>query len=163
MKAFILALMVFAAGPVHALSCLRPDAAASFNRFAASEDLYVVLYGQFVFDETALPEPPRDNPNLTNRSNPIPATFIGHSLSRNGFRTPFGTGLTLDAQCLGPWCAGMASGVKTMAFVRKEGPKYTLSINPCGGVAFAQPTPEVLQQVTACMAGKSCIPQDGVR
>jgi len=158
----VLALLVLT-GPVHALSCMRPDVATSYARFAASDDLYVVLYGRFDFDEGALPQPPRHNPNLTEPNNLISANFKGHSLSRDGFKTPFQTTLTLNAKCFGPWCAGMAANSPVMAFVRKDAEGYTLAINPCGGVAFAEPNPEMLQQAQACMQGKTCAPKDGLR
>ena len=150
--------LVLAASQAHALSCMRPDVATSFQRFAASEKSYVVLLGQFNFDKSLLPKAPDDNPNDTRPNTFIPATFAGKSLSRAGFVNDFTTQLTVNATCLGPWCSGMSSDVNTVAFVEKRGSDYTLTISPCGGAAFAKPSPQDLKVLTRCLQGKTCEP-----
>ncbi|WP_420861616.1 hypothetical protein [Algirhabdus cladophorae] len=163
MRAFVFLIALFAAGPLHALSCLATDIATSFQRFAAAPERYVVVHGTFHFDEGALPKPPQHNPNLTTPNTPIPARFLGKSLSMDGFQNRFATDLVLNVKCLGPWCAAMTSGRDTIAFLRAEDGVYSLSINPCGGVAFADPTPAMIAQVTACMRGQDCDGKQALR
>jgi len=158
---FILLCLMMMATQAHALSCIPADPAASFNRYAEAEDSYVVLYGRFSFDERELPKPPAHDLNDTDPNTYIPTKFSGKSLSMAGFVNDFSGDVTLNATCLGPWCAGMQSDIPQMAFVQKSGQMYTLTISPCGGAAFPNPSPAARDTVAACLRGETCERSDG--
>jgi hypothetical protein len=153
--------LIFCASQASALSCMRPDVANSFQRFAAASESYVVLYGTFSFDDRLLPRAPAGNPNNTDPNTFITTTFVGTSLSKAGFINRFSRDITLNATCLGPWCSGMTPDVPIVAFVQKGADEYTLTIGPCGGAAFSKPSPEVLQTLTSCINGKKCERMNG--
>jgi len=159
---FVAVLAFLYASQAHALSCIPADPAGSFQRFAESEKSYVVLYGTFDFNERKLPKRPEGNPNNTKPNTFIPTTFVGKSLSQAGFVNDFSRDVTLNATCLGPWCSRMKSDVPTVAFVQKEGQKYTLTIGPCGGAAFTKPDQRLLDALTACIRGETCERSDGM-
>lgn len=146
-----------AAGPAHALSCLRPDPAATFRFAAEAEETYVVLRGSFAFDEKAMPEfdgmtAPDDPPQVI-------ALFDGMALGADGFTIPYRTELILQPQCLGPWCGSMTPAVDAVAFARDNGQGvYVVDLDPCGTTVFNDPTPAVIDTLTDCMAGGPCAP-----
>ena len=146
------------AGPVLALSCMRPDVAYTFSQLEAAEEFYMVVHGRLTFDEGGLPVTDWDNQEDTPPSTPLPARLTGRSLSSSGFVTPFDHDITLDVQCFGPWCASAASGTEILAFVELRGDGYVFTLDPCYFHGFADPTPDMLDQVQACMRGERCEP-----
>ena len=67
--------------------------------------------------------------------------------------------ITLEAQCLGPWCSQAKPGVEVLAFVEAAGDAYRLTITPCGGMAFQEPSDADIDRVVACYQGKACAPE----
>lgn len=153
----IAASLVALASPALALSCLQPDVARSYSMADEAEETYVVVRGTLSFNEARLP---KANGNSSPASTKIKARFDGMSLTRQGFTKTFQNGITLDVGCLGPWCAGAASGEDYLLFLRKDGTRYTYAANPCGGYGFIRPTDEMLKQVQACMQGRRCEPAE---
>jgi hypothetical protein len=150
------ALMTLTATQSLALSCLRPDPVETFQRLAAAEERYFVLYGTLDFDERLLPEP-----DLTNQDpspEPIPGHFTGKGLSRQGFTTDYIANVTLQIQCFGPWCGGAASGVPAVWFVPFSDPPATLQADPCGSMTFYEPSDAAVEMLESCMAGGVCTP-----
>lgn len=136
-----------------ALSCMRPDVARSYQAAAEARESYVVVLGRLEFDTARLP---RSGENGAPAHSHIPARVTGKGLTLAGFETPFRTGITLDAQCLGPWCAAPPSGRKAMMFLRKGPGGYLLEEGPCGGHIFAEPTPGQIERVLRCHRGGPC-------
>ena len=158
MKSFILAMLIVATGgQAYALSCLRPDPVETFQRLAGLSDDYFVLYGTLAFDQRALP---RGSNNFEDNQdpNPIPARFVGKGLSQAGFATPYVSNVLLQVTCLGPWCGTPRSGGTALYFVPASDPPVTLQAEPCGGMIFDDPAPEVLEMLTTCMQGGTCAP-----
>lgn len=152
------ALGVVLAGQASALSCLRPDAADTFQRVAAAEERYVVLLGTFDFVAPPAPE-------VTDINSPAPqsvvATFEGQGLAATRFGRVAPLQVTIETSCAGPWCGGFpAAGENVLAFVEQTDDGYVLTMGPCGGSVFA---PRVAPVVAACMRGETCEPEDPLR
>lgn len=152
--AFAAALMAVAS-PALSLSCMRPDVASSYSRAADAEESYLVVHGTLKFNESKLPKSSGNDSPPTTR---IKAHMTGNALSQSGFNHPFDRDITLEVQCLGPWCGGAVSGIPYLAFIRKDGAGYTFAADPCGSLGFAKPTPKMLAQAEQCMNGGACKP-----
>ena len=147
-----------AASQSAALSCMRPDVAQSFRMAAASEDVYIVLLGQFNF--APLPSTQTDDINAP-REVSGPATFTGQYLGAEGFQDAPMFDMTIAVTCAGPWCGGIApSDDSYLAFVQQTADGYVLAVDPCGTSAFANPTPEQIATVESCMNGDPCEPSN---
>ncbi|SLN39858.1 hypothetical protein ROA7450_01899 [Roseovarius albus] len=155
-RAILPVLFAISSGPVLALSCLPPDVARTYNFAQESEDRFVVVYGELSFDEVKLPQTDWENQEATPPDTFIPATLKGQSLDQTGFAKPFVQEITMNARCFGPWCAGGTSDLDYLAFLKETDEGYLLELDPCGGMAFVQPSKETLNKVKACFQGKSC-------
>ena len=153
---FLAMLLVVISGPATALSCMRPDPVATFQRLAAAPESYFVLYGTLVFDETALPQGTNDFAPAA--PDPIPARFVGKGLSQSGFVTAYVSDVLLQVTCAGPWCGSARSGGEAIYFVPASDPPVTMMAGPCGGMIFDDPKPEVIEMLTSCMQGGACTP-----
>jgi len=154
MKSLLLAAtLAMIAGQSHALSCVRPDPVWTFSYLDDQPEAYFVVHGQLLFDETLLPTTVSNDQRR--RVDPIPARFVGKSLSAEGFVTDYMGDMTLQIGCAGPWCGTAQSGVDALIFVAAERP-LTVEAGPCGGRIFESPTPAVLDALTACMQGGPC-------
>lgn len=156
---FAVLLAFVAASPVDALSCRPTDVARSYKQAAASDTLYVVVLGAFQFNARDLPKTDWNNQQNTPDSTLVATQFKGRSLTSKGFTNTFAAPITLNAKCYGPWCASLRPNTQTLAFVEKTNDGYRLSINPCGGFAFQNPSPAQIEQTQACHQGRSCTPQ----
>ncbi len=156
MRVFLFLFLVLAAGPVLALSCIRPDVANTYERAVETEEIYVVVHGTLTFDQTRVP----DN-DLSNQNRPdtlIPARLKGVSLSRDGFVTPFDRIISVFLQCFGPWCGGATSGAEYLSFLERTETGYVMTIDPCGSWIFPEPTKVQLDLTISCMRGERCTP-----
>ena len=142
------------AGPVLALSCVRPDVATTYKGAAEADETYVVVLGILEFNETLLPDFDGNNNNRPDRI--IPARIKGKSLSRAGFETSFDRNVSLVLQCLGPWCGGAETGVEYLAFLERTQPGYIMRMDPCGFWSFSEPSRSQILQAESCMAGRTC-------
>lgn len=140
-----------------ALSCLRPDPVATFQRLAAAPESYFVLYGQLTFDQADLP--PGVSQDQMRTPDPIAARFTGKGLTREGFTNPYESDVTLQIGCAGPWCGSARRGVDAIYFVEATDPPVTMQAGPCGGMIFEEPSEAVLDMLTSCMQGAACSPQ----
>lgn len=147
------------AGPAMGLSCLPPDAARTFRQLDAAEETYIVVHGTLTFDAARLPEATFSNQAEPPPSTPIPAHLSGMALSREGFATPFAKDITLDVQCLGPWCGSAESGTEVLGFVERRETGHVLTLDPCFSYGFPDPTEDMLEQVKSCMRGGPCKPR----
>jgi hypothetical protein len=158
MKPFLLAAaLAMIRGQAQALSCMRPDPIATFQRLAAAPENYFVVYGQMTFDEDALPA--GVSMNQTRAPDPIPARFDGKGLSRSGFTNNYIGDVLLQVGCAGSWCGSARSGADIVAFVASSDQPVTLQADPCGGMIFENPPQAVLDMLTSCMQGGPCSSQ----
>lgn len=144
-------------GQAHALSCLRPDPIVTFQQLAQAPETYFVLYGVLSFDEKKLPPGVSDQQMRT--PDPIPARFVGHGLSTDGFTIDYVTDVVVQIGCAGPWCGSARSGVDAVYFVEATDPPLTVQAGPCGGMIFEEPDQAVLDMLTSCMQGGTCSAQ----
>jgi len=151
------ALALGIAQPAWSLSCMRPDITQDYAFAAASEDRYIVVKGNLVFDETLLPKRDVDLSKRPQPTTDIPAWFDGHSLTRDGFVRRFQRDVILRVDCLGPWCGGTKQG-KHLAFLKQEDTQFIMRVGPCPGMVYHEPTAELERVVTDCMNGKDCSP-----
>ena len=157
-RAALVAGLCLTAEPGLALSCMAPDVAKTHARAAASEDRYIVVRGRLGFDAAQLPQTDWQNQQATPPHTPIAARITGQALSLTGFVLPFERNITLDVQCFGPWCAGAAPETDYLGFLEQRDGGYVLALDPCGGMGFANPTPEMLGRVKTCFQGGPCVP-----
>jgi hypothetical protein len=146
---------LLASGPALALSCIAPSVERSFDWASASEESYVIVHGRLTVDEIALPRGGNGEfqpPEMTK----VPAILLGKSLNLDGFKVPFDQEITLEVACFGPWCGSVRNGEDVLAFVRKDGARYAMGVNPCGGTIFSAPSRKLLKTVKACLRGGAC-------
>jgi len=142
-----------------ALSCLPHDVAATYHEAAESDDRYMIVLGEMQFDERLLPKTDLANQMDTPPDTRIPARLKGQALTRGGFLHPYDEEIVLNAQCFGPWCAGAVSGMRYLAFINLDRDTPEVTVTPCGGFAFGEPTPEMEKQVLQCRNGGTCEPK----
>ncbi|TNF22735.1 MAG: hypothetical protein EP318_03025 [Rhodobacteraceae bacterium] len=142
-----------------ALTCLPQDVARTYHEAAESDDRYLIVLGEVRFDAAHLPETDLTRQGDTPPDTRIPARLTGRALSRGGFLHPFDREIVLNAQCFGPWCAGAVSGARYLAFVNLDRQVPEVTVTPCGGFAFAEPTARMERQVLACLNGGVCAPK----
>ena len=153
LSAFISALAV----PALALSCVPHEVTDTYQRLDAAPEQYVPVHGRLTFDESRAPKVDWENQQDTPPNTYIPARIKGKSLSRNGFTRDFDAPLTLNLQCIGPWCVTARSGEDMLAFLeRKPDGSYALALHACGGDGFLNPSRAQLHQVKTCYNGGSC-------
>lgn len=150
--AFLVA--ICAPWPALALSCAEPSIARGFHAASAAPQTYVVVRGQLSFDEGELPKGMTDP--APPKQTEIPARITGKSLSMAGFIHHFDREITLEVLCFGPWCGGAVDGMDVLAFVEKADGRYTMSIDPCGGFVFPNPSPDQISAIQQCFRGESC-------
>jgi len=125
----------------------------SYREAEASETAYVVVRGRLEFDPALMP---RTDLSGMPEGRELPARIEGKGLTEGGFDTPFRQDLTLEAQCLGAWCATAEPGAEVLAFIESGAEGYRLVLSPCGGMMFAEPSGEDLERVEACYQGSMC-------
>ena len=158
MRALVIVAVLLAPLPAFALSCLPPSVERSYAQADASKDDYVVVHGRLTLDMDRLPRR-RSNDQQPPEMTQIKGALIGMSLSQAGFKLPFDHEVTLEVACFGPWCGSAKNGEDVLAFVRKDGARYTLEINPCGGNVFGEPKRKMLKAVERCMRKGGCSAQ----
>ncbi|MFX0542928.1 hypothetical protein ACEWPM_014500 [Roseovarius sp. S4756] len=144
------------AGPAAALSCLPHDLATTFQRIDAAPETYFALHGTLEFDASLLPEVDMANQQATPPETRIPARISGEALGRVGFNRRFEGPVTLIAKCFGPWCAQPPADGDVLAFIRQDDESFTLTVDPCGGDAFFNPAPQMLDKAHRCFTGGDC-------
>ncbi len=120
----------------------------------------MVVTGRLVFDEGKLPVVDYNNQQDTPHNTYIPARLTGQSLTLNGFDTGFDQEITLNAKCFGPFCAGPVSDLPYLAFLERQPKGYMLVFNPCGDLAFPEPTAAMQEKVLHCFQGGPCEPDE---
>ena len=152
----IAALMAAVASPALALSCVRPDVAATYLRAAEAEETYIVVHGTLQFNQRKLPKAKGNESPPTTR---IPARMTGKALTKSGFDHEFERNITLEVQCFGPWCGGAGSGETYLAFLQRTGSGYVMVADPCASLSFQNPDPDKLSTVQQCFNGGPCKPR----
>jgi hypothetical protein len=146
-----LALLVLAATQAAALSCVPPDPLREFREAQAAPETYNVLYGTLSFDPARMPqEGLSPNPQPA----PVGARFEGFALGLDGFTRPVQAPVTLQPTCAGPWCGTFGPGTALLFARVTPGAGYVVEIGPCGGGAYDQVPPAVLDRLAACRGAR---------
>lgn len=148
-------LLALSAGPAAALSCMPWGPADAYLEAAGSDSVYNVIAGRLRFDETLLPRSHSENPNDTPPLTRIPAQLSGKMLAGKHFSQRVNVPVVLEVECLGPWCAGLASGQDYVVFAQQRGAELVVAVGACGGFAFDD-SAQVRRQVLDCHRGKAC-------
>lgn len=157
MRYLVLLFTVMLSGPALALSCLVPSVERSYAEADAAAERYLVVEGRLTLNARQLPKSgsgtgTRKPPEMTR----ISSNILGKSMSSAGFVVPFDQDVVLEVACFGPWCGSVRNGDQVLAFVRRDGGEYLLSITPCGGDVFVNPKPSQLKTALDCHRGADC-------
>lgn len=153
LAALLVALMF--AGQAMALSCVPQDIKRTFTQAHEAEEIFVVVHGRVSFDADLLPKTDLADQTMP-QSTDIPARIEGVALTRKGFGPAFAQDITLSVLCFGPWCGGMVPDIEQLTFLQRTEAGYVLQINPCGGMAFPEPTEDMLDTVATCFRRGTC-------
>ncbi|MFW8594176.1 hypothetical protein [Cribrihabitans neustonicus] len=148
-------MLVLQAGPAFALSCMPWGVQDAYLEAAESERVYNVIAGALAFDEDALPRSHSDNPNDMPGLTRVPAQLSGKMLSGEDFSEAVDIPVTLEVECLGPWCGGIVPGEEHIFFAEQRGDELVVRANACGGLAFAD-TPKARRALLSCHSGGPC-------
>ena len=157
-----MALTMGIAQPAWSLSCLRPDVARDYAFAAASEDRYTIAKGRLSFDATRLPKQAADLHQKPPKQTDITAWFDGQSLTPDGFTRRFERDVVLRVECLGPWCGNTEEGTH-LAFLKQDGTQFIMTLSPCGGMTYFNPTAEQEETALACMNGERCSSDEKIK
>lgn len=147
--------LAVAASSATALSCMRPDVARTFGFAAEAEETYVVLLGRFAFVTPDL----SDRDPVMPQAISVPAQFQGQYLGAADFQDAPELSVILVFDCVASWCGNPPEGnPEVLAFVEQSTDGFTLRLDPCGSLAFFEPTAQDIAQTEACMRGEDCTP-----
>jgi hypothetical protein len=157
--ALLALLAALAAPPAAALTCAPPDPLRSFHEADAAPEAYMVLHGRLALPASGWPDVSAGPPGYPEAPvatlPPVAARFEGFALGGNGFTHPFSGPILLDPLCAGPWCGSIGDGT-WLLFARQDGADWRVAVSPCGGWAFENPPPRMLDALAACMKGGAC-------
>jgi len=145
--------------PALALSCVQPNLASSFDRWAASGTHYVI--GRGVLTPAEKLPAKRGNSideqhiaSLKAVSYTFKGVFIGKTKSSS-----VSTRVTVEPACFAVWCGGYPEGGEEAIYAfEKTAGGYRFSPTPCGGDAFWGDTRAMEKQVRKCMKKGTCNP-----
>jgi len=144
------------ASGAQALSCMPVSVETSYAQAAASDEDYIVVQGVISFDESKLPETVHGKPGSAPKETRIEARIDGMAMSRSGFNHAIDREITISVPCLGPWCGGLKSGARYLAFLRRDAAGYELEAGPCGGWAFSGDVAAHAETAFACFTSGRC-------
>ncbi len=145
------------AHPAFALSCIQPDLAGSYERWASSQSQYTI--GRGVLKPLSALPAKRDN-SVEERDNkslePIPYSFTGVLIGKNKSHR-ISTRVIVQPTCIAVWCGGYPQGNDEgiYAFEISRG-NYLFRPSPRGGDAFYGDTTAQEQFIQACIKNGKC-------
>lgn len=143
--------------PAWALPCLPASFESDYRHAQASDALVLIADGTLVFDVRSVPRYDPDQQIPPPPTTDIKAFLNGRSLSHRGFHPGLRVPVTLRVRCLGPWCATPLSGMRYLAFLKREGEDYIITAGPCPGQLYPDPAPDLLETARRCMANGACV------
>lgn len=148
--------LLMTAGPALSLSCIRPDPVRSYQQAADAEEVYLLVTGTLSHDPASVPPKPEDGQSAT-----MPATLTGAFLNADRFEGAFAAPVTVSLDCVASWCGQMPEpSAEVLAFLQETPTGYALSLGPCGGWMFVDPTEAQIERVVACHTGGDCAVED---
>ncbi|MFT4708171.1 MAG: hypothetical protein ACI9PU_002020 [Ascidiaceihabitans sp.] len=155
MRFIALVVSLIAPAQAFALSCVPPSVEFSYATATQSKETYLLGTGTLVFDQTLMPRSTVGvvRPAEVTR---IPAKVSGMAFTGAGFDQEFEADVELIVRCILSWCPTVASEKEHLLFLKQAETNYELALNPCGGAAFPEPTPEMLDKVLTCFKDGNC-------
>lgn len=155
-RALALILSLSLASQAQALSCLAPDPIRDFKEAHASQERWSAVVGRLDFDESRLPVVPIEEQGAPKPPTDLRGQLVGKFLGPNGFAEPFQGNVTVRVTCVMSWCGGARSGQRYLAFLKHEGSKRVVQVQPCGQWLYPAPSPALLDAIHACFSGGPC-------
>lgn len=148
----VLFIALWGAGPVAALSCLRPEIAGSFRAADERPEDFVIALG-------ALTRVGEDVPNGPDTGDPnmrvgyqFTARFDGRFASRDAFVIDRVVNVTVEVACVSAWCGSDSlSGYGLYFFRRDHSGGYAFESGPCPIFHFDHPSEHQLMEVIGLM------------
>lgn len=138
------------ASQASALSCAPPNFGEAFNRAAAAEEVYSLMYGRFQ-EAGPIPEYVRGEPRE------VVLAFVGKQLGRSGFGETMTLPVIVKTECHSAWCGQLpALGDQTMAFLEQVGSDLVLTSHLCQRDFMANPSLGQISAIRACMNALEC-------
>ena len=128
----------------------------ALHEVSTAKEGYVAVTGTLTFDKSALPTTDWEAQQDTPAHTAIKAHIKGKALGKSGFQNRFDKPLTLEVLCFGPWCASAIPDKPVLVFLKQTAQGYQLSITPCGGHAFYEPSKTDLNTVKQCYLTRQC-------
>ncbi len=153
LKSSIAAALSVIASHATALSCLPPDVATTFNRMNEIPESVYVVKGSISFADDALTGGFAGDGY--SRASTI-GWFSGSSLGKEGFSSAFEQEIDVQEICTGHWCGALTLDVPLIAFVKANGGRILLEVDPCGSTVFYNPTPKMESDLISCIRGETC-------
>lgn len=146
-----LALAAGLSGPVHALSCLRPDVVTAYEAAEARAEGFVAALGRFTDAR-----PPADRPG-EGEPYSFPARFTGHLATRGGFDRPVDLEVTVEIACIVAWCGPEPSEDEVLVFLRLgEDGGHVFESQPCETFLIRDPSRADIDRMMGCLRGGGC-------
>lgn len=156
LTAFACSAALLAAMPVHALSCLRPDAVRLYTEARDSTDPFAIVRGVIHADgPLTLPERDADGQFRSGAEAINQVRMIGERLGSDGFTTPFDETIALKIACVAVWCGNPQLDTPIIAALDVTDHGLMLWIGPCGVRAMPASDADVAR-VVACHQTGQC-------
>lgn len=147
---------LLAAGPVHALSCLPPDAVRLYQQADDSTERYFMVIGRLNADrEIRVPMPTVNSPERSEAVTRVRMT--GHFLGQTDFDEPFDILVDVKVTCLSIWCGSPVTDRDILAAVRLTGGVPELEFGPCGGLTMPAKDADI-EALLTCHRSGGCSP-----
>lgn len=140
-----------------ALSCSPLSIEDSFISHSKAKESYILVTGTLTQKRNVVLGPLTQGVGA--RSENFTARFVGHQATRAGFSRRIKTTVAVSATCAGPWCGMVDVDVPMLTFLEITPYGHKLSVGPCGGSVFYDPTDDQSQRVLQCLRGGVCEPQ----
>lgn len=140
-----------------ALSCPATSIEDSYISHSKAEEQYVLVKGKLINKRNVVLGPL--TPGVGARSENFTATFVGRQATRSGFSRRIRTTVAVSGECGGPWCGSVTMATPMMTFLQLTPHGHEITVGPCGGSVFYNPTKDQSERVLQCLRGGVCQPQ----
>lgn len=151
------AFAVLAATELSARPCSRPDAAGMVRAADVARgdnDLFVVLHGQFLFDEPLRPQPVEEGMSSFSY---VTARFKGRILGATGWASARVEVIDVFAGCSGVICDPVPENADWLLIARLPNlGGVTVPLGACDAQAIPFPTRAELNAAEACLLHRAC-------
>ena len=141
-----------------ALSCMRPSIERSYIAHSEAKAQFILVSCRLTQKRNVVRGPKIEN-GLDQRSENFTATFVGYQATRSGFDRPIETTVAVSVECGGPWCGSVQTDALMITFLERTPYGHELTVGPCAGNVFYNPSKTQTARVLQCLRGGVCEPQ----